>query len=190
MTELDDLRALTLIRPMSAAIVHGSKRIENRPMNLPRAMRGVETVVAVHAGKKWDDLYERIVGMIDGQRTRIHALPKLWYGDRLHDEGIVGLMLLSGRVFTHEMVDEPCSPQRDNNDHNYVARHRLDGVLCLHPGKWYSGPFGYEIKHAVALDAPIAYRGMQGFWPVDGTIARCLDMRFAHERLRDEAASK
>ncbi len=155
------VRALTLIRPMAGAIVHGSKRIENRPRNLPAAMRGVETVVAVHAGKAWSDAYWDTVARIDGVRASL-----------THPEGIIGLMRLSGRVFTHTMVDEPTGQYRDNNDYNMVMHTWVDGVEA-DPGRWYSGPFGYEIKDAVAFDEPVACRGMQGWWPVpDGLLAR------------------
>lgn len=139
-----DLRALTLIRPMSAAIVHGSKRIENRPQDLPKAMRGVETVVAVHAGKGWDERYMDVVCAIDGDNNFISA--PSYAGEKLKHEGIVGLMLLSGRVFV--------SPRAESH-------HLGDST-----DRWFSGPYGYEIKAAIAFPGPIPCRGMLGFWRV------------------------
>lgn len=184
---MTDLRALTLIRPMAAAIVHGSKRIENRPMNLPRAMRGVETVVAVHAGRKWSEEYERAIHEIDGvwqdrhladgfHYAHVKAAP---YEPHMHDEGIVGLMLLSGRVFT--------DPRQARCLHAYGEHSVCCGDLPrVEEDPWWSGPFGYAIQHAVALDAPIAHRGMQGFWPVGAHVVDSFDMKWARERLLDE----
>jgi hypothetical protein len=140
---------LTLIRPMAAAIVHGTKRIENRPKDLPKKMRGVRTIVGVHAGKKWDEDYLRTVCEIDGGRTRGDSgdltCPAYW--ERLKDEGIVGLMLLTGRVYSGSMPGKVC-----------------DGVDWYNTPPWYSGPFGYEIAEAIAFEKPIPCRGMLGFW--------------------------
>jgi hypothetical protein len=124
------MRALTLIQPMSWAIVSGTKRIENRPTNLPRAMRSGETVVVVHAGKKWSDTYANAVG-------RIMGVTEVGF---VEGGGLVGLMLLTGRVFDR------------------------------HEDPWFSGPYGYEIKRAIAFDEPIPCRGLQGFWPVPDSI--------------------
>lgn len=156
------LRALTLIRPMSAAIVHGTKRIENRPQDLPRAWRGRGAVVAVHAGKKWSDEYAQTCWRLDGKHTEWKdgewgggtSLPPP-YVARVRDEGIVGLMRLTGRVY------------RDKWPHLPV-RAREDGHYWL--DYWWSGPFGYEIADAVAFPEPIACRGMQGFWPVPADV--------------------
>lgn len=143
----DVVRALTLIRPMSAAIVHGTKRIENRPTNLPKSMRGVPTIVAVHAGKKWSDEYANAVSVI--MKTR----------ELNCEQGIVGLMRLTGRVFT---VDDP--PGKLYRFALTGEPTRSDGRL--EPDAWWSGPFGYEIDRAVAFEKPIECSGMMGFWPV------------------------
>lgn len=140
-------RALSLIRPMSAAIVHGTKRIENRRINLPQAMRGVPTVIAVHAGRKWDENYASAVNHIDGAgHVDGEYRPAPSYAARCRDEGLVGLMRLTGRVFTNS---DPCDPTMYD--------------------VWYSGPFGYEIDGAVAFPTPIPCPGMLGFWPVSDT---------------------
>lgn len=140
------MKALTLIRPMAAAIVHGSKRVENRPRDLPKKMRGVQTVVAVHAGQKWDNTYERIVRMVDGKRKGVHETPELWYADKLQDQGIVGLMRLSGFSYDHDDKPEDMSGRID---------------------PWYAGPFAYEILETVALAKPVPCTGQLGFWELD-----------------------
>lgn len=173
-----DLRALTLIRPMSAAIVHGTKRVENRPQDLPKAMRGKDTVVAVHAGKGWDGDYCRTVRDIDGgigkdQRQGVRILDGTPYEAHIEDVGIVGLMRLTGRVYRHEDVDARTGQPRDNDDVNLVRRYVLDSDVDFehvpYPGPWYSGPFGYEIAEATAFPEPIPCRGMLGFWRVPET---------------------
>ena len=142
------MKALTLWRPMSAAIVHGSKRIENRPKNLPKAMQDVPTIVAVHAGKGWNEEYADLIRRIG---DKVPGAGLLWT-----HEGIVGLMRLTGRVLTAEDVpwlNEPGDPP------------------ALNP--WYSGPFGYEIDRVVAFEEPIPCKGMLGFWTMpEETLAR------------------
>src|SRR5579859_7896978 len=113
---------------MAAAIVHGTKRIENRPRNLPKAMRGVPTVVAVHAGRGWDDAYWDTLCRIDGRPNE--SPPKCEpYVARAQDLGFVGLMLLTGRVWTHRDVHDysTSGPQRDNNDYDVVREYAVDG---------------------------------------------------------------
>lgn len=151
-----DLRAITLVRPMSAAIVHGTKRIENRPMDLPKAMRGRETIVAVHAGKGWDGDYCRTVRAIDGgigkdQRQGVRVLDGTPYEAYMEDTGIVGLMRLTGRVFTEAPITAM-------------------GIVHDEYDRWYYGPFGYEIADAAAFPEPIPCRGMLGFWRVPADV--------------------
>lgn len=91
------MRALTLIRPMSAAIVHGTKRVENRPKPLPKWMRDNRVLVAVHAGAGWDRDYELACERIDGPG---------FYGERFADTGIVGAMILTGRAWVGRPEDQ------------------------------------------------------------------------------------
>lgn len=130
------MRALTLIQPMAWAIVSSSKRIENRPLDLPKWMKGVRTEVAVHAGLKYDDGYAQTVKEITGA----------WPPENARRAGaIVGLMRLTGHVHT------------DATD---------AGVIGYRNRPWYGGPFGYEIEDAVTLAEPVPCRGMMGWWRV------------------------
>jgi len=161
---MTDFRALTLIRPMSAAIVHGTKRIENRPQDLPKAMRGKDTVVAVHAGKGWDGDYCQTVRAIDGgigkdQRRGVRIIDGTPYEARMEDQGIVGLMHLTGRVYTD--ADPPWRS---------VTLAGVERAGADLPGDWYSGPYGYEIAEAAAFPEPIPCRGMLGFWRVPADV--------------------
>jgi hypothetical protein len=142
------MRALTLIQPMAAAIVHDHplwKDIENRPQNLPRAMRGVETTIALHAGQKWSDEYARFVETIFGIRE-----PREWPWQADVRGALIGVMTFSGRVFEN-------------------AQQAMN--IGRHP-RWLMGPFGYEIKERRALKTPVPCRGMQGFWPLPDDVER------------------
>lgn len=130
------MKALTLIQPMAAAIVFEHplwKDIENRPQNLPRSMRGVETTIALHAGKKWDDSY----GMFIEDIFEYQWPP---FSEVLG--AVIGLVTFTGRVFTSE---KEC---------------RAAG----RSGRWFVGPFGYEIKIRAALREPVPCLGALGFW--------------------------
>jgi hypothetical protein len=154
------IRCLTLIQPMAAAIVHGTKRIENRTNNLPKAMRGVYSIVGVHAGKSYSSVYELTCDQIDGVRPPDSVFKIVPYQRHVHDQGLVGLMLLTGRVFTHR------------DDVGAFRGYFVDGARCPHPaGTWYGGPYGYEIADAVAFKEPIPCRGMLGFWTLPDAVA-------------------
>lgn len=155
------LRALTLIQPMAQAIVWGTKRIENRPRAMPKAMRGAPTVVAVHAGKQWYDNYGRMVHHIDGN------VPK-----QIENGGLIGVMLLTGVAFT------------ERKRPTYIHK---DGAPRVRP--WWAGPYGYEIAHAEAFPEVIPCRGMQGWWPVPIEIEQRDDVRLAILKLLDRAPS-
>lgn len=48
------LRGLTLWRPWAASIVHGPKRVENRPWFPAGSLLAQDLWIAIHAGKTWD----------------------------------------------------------------------------------------------------------------------------------------
>lgn len=135
------LRALTLIQPMASAIVIDHplrKDIENRKKSMLKEMVGVSTVVAVHAGIKFDHAYNDKVMDILG-----NVLP-----NPLPCGAIVGLMRLSGKTFTAENPP-PLLP-------------KWQGV-----SPWFVGPLGYEISDAIALPNPIKCEGMLNWWKVN-----------------------
>lgn len=84
---MEDLRGFTLWRPMSFGIVHGTKRIENRPWAPPPWIVG--RWIAIHGGKKWDDGYADMVADI----MHLDELPPA-----ARDTGIVGLARVTGYV--------------------------------------------------------------------------------------------
>lgn len=75
-----EIRGLTLWRPWAWSIVHGSKRVENRPWAPPRSIMG--QYIALHAGKHWD---------YDGAAKIAQAHPEMPRTSDLHPLGIVGV---------------------------------------------------------------------------------------------------
>lgn len=48
------MKAITLVRPWPFAILHAGKRIENRSWTPHRFQLSVGSLLAIHAGSKWD----------------------------------------------------------------------------------------------------------------------------------------
>lgn len=82
------MRALTLYRPWAWSIVHGPKRIENRPWKPWPSVIGQR--IALHAGKRYDKKGE---AFIMEQLAAVGGLPV-----DAEDEGIVGVATVRGFV--------------------------------------------------------------------------------------------
>lgn len=137
------MRALTLTQPMGWAIVHGTKRIENRPRPLPKWMQGKRTLVALHSGKAWSDEYAETIERIMGP---CHPTPT--------EPGIIGAMILTGQMFTANNLPLIVCGMGEYLD------------------SWYSGPYGYQIEWAAALSEPIEVGGFhRGFWRLPEDVA-------------------
>ena len=80
------MKALTLIRPWPWAILYGGKRCENRTWRPPASVVG--QVIAIHAGRTYDEAAEERICRIMGSGTD---------GSRI-DEGIVGTARITGVV--------------------------------------------------------------------------------------------
>ncbi len=148
------MRALTLIQPMGSAIVMAhpkAKRHENRPQDLPESMRGVETVVAVHAGKKWDNEYADTIHDITGIQ--------MWRGQE-PEGAVIGVMTLTGRVYAA------------NYDDWYMNDGRTVQRVGEKPSEWCFGRFAYEIKDATAIATPVPCKGALGFWTLAPDLER------------------
>lgn len=134
------MRGLTLHRPMSWAISHCDKRIENRPQKPPAAMTG--KLFAVHAGKTYNH----------GHATWIHdTFPHLFgYEESLLPSGvIVAVARLKGLCFPDESSPWYFGPTNPvTNKPN----------------------FGLELTDVHALSRPLPCSGMLGFWTVPTSI--------------------
>lgn len=82
-----EIRGLTLWRPWPWAILHGSKRIENRPWACPQ--HAVGQLIALHAGKRWHD---------DGAESIAAMHPEMPRGSDDHAVGIVGVARVVGCI--------------------------------------------------------------------------------------------
>lgn len=143
------MRALTLWRPWSDAIVHGPKRVENRPWRPPDGMIG--EVFAVHAGKRYG--------------TNGWDLPED-YSPPDEDKsptGIVGVARLIG--WLERDVREGVA-EKDRIHFMHAPDARADEVARLHLDPWWLGPVGWLLDDVQALTEPIPHPGALGFWRV------------------------
>ena len=149
------MRALTLIRPWSDAIVRGPKRVENRGWLPAEPMFG--EVIALHAGAK----YLRPQWMEDPDAWKMPAEYEP-PPDGDCPRGIVGVARLLGALDTRRGRRRIVLP---------VAH--VDGLAerlwTLDQDPWWSGPCGILLGDVVAIE-PIAHRGALGLWPVPETI--------------------
>lgn len=147
------LRALTLHRPWPWSILHGGKRIENRPWRPWRSIVGER--IALHAGLTWDASGAAFIKNLcpsmpmpdsDGQASS-------W---RAHPSGvIVGVGRIAG------CIEASKGPFRRTTE--------LDT-------RWFFGPFGWILEDVVALATPVPCRGAQGLWiPPPDVTARVLE---------------
>lgn len=156
------MKALTLWRPWSDAIVHGPKRIENRTWVPPA--RVVGEVIAIHAGKRYDTAADRYCEARGFAALNRHGCPG----------GIVGVARIVGASDPYGFVWA-----EDPYDERLVGR--LSG---LRTDPWWIGPVGWLLDDVIAIE-PIPCRGAQGLWTVPADLdALVLDRVAAAERDR------
>lgn len=143
------IRGLTLWRPWAAAIVHGPKRIENRPWHPPLRLLDAGLWVAIHAGRRWDAAgAEFVLGRWRVGTTNACAIEGTWPG-RFELQGIVGVARVASCIHIEE------------------ARKAGD--------PWAFGPWCWMLDSVHALDFPIACRGAQGLWHPSPDALRILE---------------
>lgn len=148
------LRGLTLWRPWSASIVHGPKRVENRPWHPPIALMHGDLWIALHAGRTWDGdsadfilknwrAAMRLVGNDESQES---AWPAEWRA-----QGVVGVARVEQALRVEDMAEA-----RD---------------------PWAFGPWCWTLADVRAVPDPIACRGAQGLWTLPAEVeARLLPL--------------
>lgn len=152
------LRGLTLWRPWAASIVHGPKRVENRPWAPPTRLLDAGLWLALHAGRTWDiDGAEFIIEHLDGQILGLHDTSVILVRDdaRAQDawplpwieQGIVGVARV---VRAYRYV---CPPPTEALEH-----------------EWSFGPWCWELADVQALPEPIPCRGRQSLWELDRVV--------------------
>lgn len=135
------MRALTLWRPWSDAIVHGPKRVENRSWAPP--MLG--ELIAIHAGKKY--------GLGDWKLPDSYVAPT----KANSPTGIVGV----ARVVGYLDLRKPGRRRFEASvSRNLVRLSHLD------EDPWWLGPVGWLLEDVVSLPEPIEHPGSLGLWRV------------------------
>ena len=132
------MKALTLWRPWAAAIVHGTKRVENPGWTPPRSMLGQD--IALHAGRTVDnDAIDEIVAsgvsrdMLPGP-TGIVAVVRL-----------VGFVDVRGpRLMFAGLSSEAAQAAADSD--------------------WFDYWVGWVLDRVRPLSEPVPCRGAQGLW--------------------------
>lgn len=81
------MKALTLWRPWTWSIVHGPKRIENRPWKPPASIIGQRLVL--HSGKTYDD---------EGSAYIRAAMKLTGLPDAARAEGLIGVVTVKGFI--------------------------------------------------------------------------------------------
>ena len=141
------MKALTLWRPWPAAIIHSTKRVENRGWLPPRWLIGND--FAIHAGKTVDEA--TVEGLIEAAH---HMDPDGVHPDLLPGPlGIVAVVRLVG------YVSELGGARVCSGIGSERAREIVDS-------EWYCGPVGWVLDNVRPLTAPVACKGAQGLWAV------------------------
>lgn len=139
------MKALTLWRPWSDAIVHGPKRVENRPW--PPHAGTLGTLIAIHAGQKY--------GLGDWTLPEGYVAPDAGSSPT----GIVGVARVAG------YLDLRKGSERRRSETMQFAR-LAARVHCLDEDLWWIGPVGWLLEDVIALPKPIPCRGALGLWRV------------------------
>lgn len=147
------MKALTLWRPWSDAIIHGPKRVENRAWTPPRALLG--EVIAIHAGKRFDEVAALGIAV----DFRIDWTPPMT--DAESPQGIVGVARLRGWLDLRE---------------RHAQHEPGPDAWALRRSPWWAGPVGWWLDDVVAIE-PVPCRGAQGLWTVPADVAAIVEER-------------
>lgn len=143
-----DLRALTLWRPWSDAIVRGPKRVENRSWAPPSSV--LHEVMALHAGLHYDrGAWPWPVGFAPPSPDNSPT-------------GIIGVARVMGafRRLSRDSIELIYEDEHPRFD--------LGAALLLEhmeQDPWFAGPYGWLLGEVVAID-PVPCKGAMGIWRV------------------------
>lgn len=140
------LQALTLWRPWDHSIVHGPKRVENRPWRPPRSVIGTD--IALHAGQTYDKKGAAFI------RSLGHVLPPA----AEHRAGvIVGVVRIVRAVNLDRIEDALLATMGTGNQ---PAKDPVED------DPWAFGPWVWVLDNVRPLATPVPCKGAQGLWPV------------------------
>lgn len=167
------MKALTLWRPWSDAIVRGPKRIENRTWAPPAAIMG--RFIAIHAGRKFDD----------GGGCDLMAMGSGWTGPlepKDSPEGIVGIARIIGALATGRDAARGIPGEvtgyfpTTNPPDELLAR-----IRRMVDDRWWIGPVGWLLDDVLAIE-PVPCRGAQGLWTVPADVEALVRARVEEAR--------
>lgn len=142
------MKALTLWRPWSWAIVHGPKRIENRDWKPPEWLVGKRLLI--HGGKT----YDRDGATFIGERLREYGRHVPTHREVM-TEGVLGACTVLGYMARKGDGFGFSTPE---------ARAAFDADPLQ--GGWFFGEYGWVLGDVVAFPEPLACKGKQGLWEV------------------------
>lgn len=139
------LRGLTLWRPWSASIVHGPKRVENRPWAPPLRFLDQGLWIAVHAGRTWDREGASFLALHWNIAQAVHASGRnvenrAHWPEKFRDEGVVGIARVA-RVIRFD---------------DLTGREKAEHPMAFGPWCWF--------LDSVRSFEPIPLRGAQGLF--------------------------
>lgn len=149
------MKALTVWRPWSDAIVRGPKRVENRVWAPPGRLLG--HYIAVHAGKRYDEDCWPMPGFEppepDDSPTGIVGVARLL--------GVLEVRGKKKRMHQALQASGPFWPGMPPDAAGELGRR----LWMLDQDPWWAGPCGWLLGEVRAID-PIPCRGAQGLWAV------------------------
>ena len=161
------MKALTLWEPWASAIVHGEKRIENRPWKPPASIRGQR--FAIHAGLAYDQQAAAALagaGMFDFSELKHRP------GHVLGTAVVVGMVVRSDdTLFDERPVYTPFDVDHERFGIEFCQQacdfERWDERWLM------DGQYGWLLHGVRALEKPIYARGYQGLWDIDLAVTIC-----------------
>ena len=140
---------LTLYRPWDHSIVHGPKRVENRPWRPPQSVIGTD--IALHAGKHYCREGAAFI------RDLGHVLPPQ---SEHRDSVIVGVVRIVRAVNLDRIEDALFATMGTGNQ---PAKDPVES------DPWAFGPWVWVLDNVRPLATPVPCKGAQGLWrlPVD-----------------------
>lgn len=154
------MKALTLHRPWSDAIVHGPKRVENRTWRPP--VRVLAQRIAIHAGKAYAVTVDLPGGYVAPSKEDCPT-------------GIVGVATVAGYLDARKGRRDRVQRWPFSNDGARI----VNALSSLDSDPYWIGPVGWLLECVVALPEPIPMNGKQGLWNVPPSVVECIDSMLA-----------
>lgn len=160
--------ALTIHQPWATLIARGLKRVENRAWTPSPLELSPGDFVLLHAGRGFDpEAWEAALALADAEGLRVELLEAL-RRPLATARGIASRSLRAASMRGAETLARERVPFSA-----IVGVARFVGVI--EPtnagafGRWYEGPFGWELDDAVEIE-PVAIPGAPGLFGVENKV--------------------